>query len=555
NIWVNDNISIAPYGHIKSGYVRNYSSREKGRAGANIEIYENDYLRTEGRLGVGINYVINRLSLYCKVSGGYVMAGDRAEYSGEFLDSGEKMEIWGTSSEGTIKVIGIGAEYEIADSLSIYTNVNGNYYNNGREYYGNIGLNYSFAMVEKERREEIENKIIQEIITEKEIINIFETKGEKNASAEIKENIREKLGLEEGKEVSVLKYSKHIFFFKEEEDVKKFKNKIKEAGGRVSGKKVKRVLDGGKLSFKGYEKELGDMREGVLILQYENGLNEIKAIPEEARRAQRNTIIESVLEESQASMVWEMEVENDNVKISKEVVGKLGIKEGSSIYLLNYGRRIFLFKNRVEAAEFLWKLMDAGANIDEENIREIEGVEVKNEDVVGINVEELKDIGDLSKGIRFEHYGKDNTTEVKSVAEEEKRSKEEEITKEKVEGAIERRQKPMIKKYKLNVANFGLNEYSLTNKAKQIIAQEAKEIRKYDYTLITVEGHTDSTGREEINEKISRSRAQSVYKEFLLNGIPAGKIGFIGYGSRVPIATNAAEEGRAANRRTEIYVE
>ncbi|MDR2426745.1 MAG: autotransporter outer membrane beta-barrel domain-containing protein, partial [Endomicrobium sp.] len=144
NIWVNDNISIAPYGHIKSGYVRNYSSREKGRAGANIEIYDDSYLRIEGKLGAGINYAINRLNSYARISVGYVMAGDRAEYSGEFLDSGEKMEIWGTESGKISGGIGFGIEYKITNQWSIYANITGNTFQKGKEYYGNIGINYSF---------------------------------------------------------------------------------------------------------------------------------------------------------------------------------------------------------------------------------------------------------------------------------------------------------------------------------------------------------------------------------------------------------------------------
>ncbi|MDR2191565.1 MAG: OmpA family protein [Endomicrobium sp.] len=144
---------------------------------------------------------------------------------------------------------------------------------------------------------------------------------------------------------------------------------------------------------------------------------------------------------------------------------------------------------------------------------------------------------------------------MKSAAEEEKRKQREAITERNLQQAQERRKKPIIKAYKLNIAKFGINEYELTEEAVGIIKQQAKEIREYDYKKITVEGHSDTTGTDEINNKLSRKRGEVVYKEFLLNGIPVEKIGFIGFGSKMPIDTNKTKEGRAANRRTEIFVE
>ena len=134
------------------------------------------------------------------------------------------------------------------------------------------------------------------------------------------------------------------------------------------------------------------------------------------------------------------------------------------------------------------------------------------------------------------------------------RRKLDEINRQKLEEAERRRLKP-IKAFSLNIANFGVNEYSLTEKAREEIRKQAKEIRQFDFRKITVEGHTDSTGSEETNERLSRQRAESVYREFMLNGIPAEKINFVGFGSSMPIDTNATKEGRERNRRTEIFVE
>jgi predicted outer membrane repeat protein len=295
NIWMGEKLSIAPYGHIIGGYVRNSKSREEGRGGANIEIYDGSYGRLEGRLGLGINYAIGRFNLYGKVSAGYVALGERAEYKGEFIDTGEEMEIWGATGGKVTAGTAIGAEYEITNNWSVYANGSGNYYEGGKGYYGNIGVNYSFNAGKKKRT------------------------------------------------------------------------------------------------------------------------YEIKPIPEE--------------------------------------------------------------------------------------------------------------------------------------------EKAEEISEEKSEQAKDRRDREMIKKYNLNAATFKLNKFDLSEKARETIERQAKEIKKSDYNKIAVKGHTDTTGSKSFNDRLSRQRAQSVYNELLLHGIPAEKMSYDGYGDQVPIFPNTTREGRAANRRAEIYVE
>lgn len=65
-------------------------------------------------------------------------------------------------------------------------------------------------------------------------------------------------------------------------------------------------------------------------------------------------------------------------------------------------------------------------------------------------------------------------------------------------------------------------------------------------------GHTDSTGSEEGNMALSLARAQAVREALLARGIAADALTAEGYGPSQPIADNATEEGRAANRRTAI---
>ena len=71
---------------------------------------------------------------------------------------------------------------------------------------------------------------------------------------------------------------------------------------------------------------------------------------------------------------------------------------------------------------------------------------------------------------------------------------------------------------------------------------------------VDVEGHTDSTGSAEINRTLSKARAESVIKYIQSKGIKAGRLNPKGYGPDRPIADNATEEGREANRRVEFLI-
>lgn len=78
------------------------------------------------------------------------------------------------------------------------------------------------------------------------------------------------------------------------------------------------------------------------------------------------------------------------------------------------------------------------------------------------------------------------------------------------------------------------------------ILQECGDIR------IEIGGHTDSQGREEMNERLSQERAQAVLNELRLRRVLTSSFTAKGYGESQPIADNGTEEGREANRRIEF---
>lgn len=69
-----------------------------------------------------------------------------------------------------------------------------------------------------------------------------------------------------------------------------------------------------------------------------------------------------------------------------------------------------------------------------------------------------------------------------------------------------------------------------------------------------IEGHTDSSGREEVNLTLSQERAQAVKQALIERGVSPGRIQAVGYGETRPIADNGTRAGRDRNRRIEIYL-
>ncbi|HTF02956.1 MAG TPA: OmpA family protein, partial [Bacteroidia bacterium] len=71
---------------------------------------------------------------------------------------------------------------------------------------------------------------------------------------------------------------------------------------------------------------------------------------------------------------------------------------------------------------------------------------------------------------------------------------------------------------------------------------------------IELSGHTDNTGTEEYNQKLSEDRAKSCVDYLISKGIKADRLEFKGYGEMKPIDTNESEQGRQNNRRTEFKI-
>jgi outer membrane protein OmpA-like peptidoglycan-associated protein len=83
----------------------------------------------------------------------------------------------------------------------------------------------------------------------------------------------------------------------------------------------------------------------------------------------------------------------------------------------------------------------------------------------------------------------------------------------------------------------------------------ADVVVRYGKTTLTIVGHTDNVGSNEYNQKLSERRAHAVAQYFESKRVNPVRLALSGKGETTPIANNASESGRQANRRVEIYVE
>ena len=87
-----------------------------------------------------------------------------------------------------------------------------------------------------------------------------------------------------------------------------------------------------------------------------------------------------------------------------------------------------------------------------------------------------------------------------------------------------------------------------------ILDRFAQTLNENPRTTVRIVGHTDSTGSDAINDPLSVNRASSVRNYLVAHGVSGQRIAIDGRGSREPIADNATADGRARNRRVDIFV-
>jgi outer membrane protein OmpA-like peptidoglycan-associated protein len=107
-----------------------------------------------------------------------------------------------------------------------------------------------------------------------------------------------------------------------------------------------------------------------------------------------------------------------------------------------------------------------------------------------------------------------------------------------------------------SVALFERRSGDLSAQGVQLLEKNINDAREQlkRATYIEIVGHTDDVGDNDYNQELSEQRAQAVGRYLVKAGVDSSKIVAMGVGERLPVASNATNEGRADNRRVEVLV-
>jgi outer membrane protein OmpA-like peptidoglycan-associated protein len=100
---------------------------------------------------------------------------------------------------------------------------------------------------------------------------------------------------------------------------------------------------------------------------------------------------------------------------------------------------------------------------------------------------------------------------------------------------------------------FDTDSASLSPGGYDRLRSLAQTLSQYPKQRLIIKGHTDSQGDDRYNQKLSEERANTV-RTYLVSEASRARISAIGFGSKMPVATNASAEGRQQNRRVEIEI-
>lgn len=113
---------------------------------------------------------------------------------------------------------------------------------------------------------------------------------------------------------------------------------------------------------------------------------------------------------------------------------------------------------------------------------------------------------------------------------------------------------PAKKRLVLRGVHFDFDKANIRPDARPVLDEAVRILSEEGTVDVVAEGHTDSVGSAEYNQKLSERRADAVRRYLINGGIMPERIRTEGFGESKPVATNDTEVGRAQNRRVELRV-
>jgi outer membrane protein OmpA-like peptidoglycan-associated protein len=99
---------------------------------------------------------------------------------------------------------------------------------------------------------------------------------------------------------------------------------------------------------------------------------------------------------------------------------------------------------------------------------------------------------------------------------------------------------------------FDTAKASFQQQTFPVLQSIAAILKEYPTAVFSIEGHTDSDGKDATNQKLSEDRAAAVKNYLIENGIATSRLSSVGYGETKPIDSNKTKAGKANNRRVEV---
>ncbi|WP_247235112.1 OmpA family protein [Telluribacter sp. SYSU D00476] len=101
---------------------------------------------------------------------------------------------------------------------------------------------------------------------------------------------------------------------------------------------------------------------------------------------------------------------------------------------------------------------------------------------------------------------------------------------------------------------FGFDSEKINSETRANLDRMAEVLKKYEDTEILIEGHTDSKGSDDYNQRLSTRRAEAVAAYLRSANVSRKRLQTVGYGESQPVTTNDTEAGRQQNRRVEVVI-
>jgi outer membrane protein OmpA-like peptidoglycan-associated protein len=101
---------------------------------------------------------------------------------------------------------------------------------------------------------------------------------------------------------------------------------------------------------------------------------------------------------------------------------------------------------------------------------------------------------------------------------------------------------------------FGVDSAAIDGRGRASVEEVAAVLAEFPKTAVIVQGHTDSSGSEEHNQRLSERRADAVRSVLVSRGVVSGRISAVGLGESDPVASNATAWGRQQNRRVDLVL-